>query len=103
MLHAELDAAGVTVSVIVVLAVKEPEVPVMVTVTVPTVAVLLAASVSALVAVAGLVANVAVTPVGKPDAASAMLPANPFKSVTVMVLGALGLRQSTPPALRAQA
>ena len=89
MLHAELDAAGVTVSAIVVLAVKEPEVPVMVTLAVPTVAVLLADSVSTLLPVAGLVANTAVTPLGKPEAASVTEPVNPFRSVTEMVLGAL--------------
>ena len=89
MLHAELDDAAVMVSAIVVLAVIEPEVPMMVTVAVPTVAVLLAASVSTLVAVAGLVAKVAVTPLGRPDAVRVALPANPFRSVIVMVLLAL--------------
>jgi hypothetical protein len=39
-----------------------------------------------LVAVAGLVANAAVTPVGNPDAARVTLPVNPFSSVTAMVL-----------------
>jgi hypothetical protein len=89
MLHVELDAAAVIVSVMVVVAVTVPEVPVMVTVAVPTVAVLLAASVSALVAAVGLVAKVAVTPLGRPEAASVTLPVNPFKSVTVMVLAAV--------------
>jgi hypothetical protein len=56
---------------------------------VPTVAVLLAASVSTLLPVAGLVANAAVTPLGRPDAVSVTEPVNPFRSVTVMVLGAL--------------
>jgi hypothetical protein len=89
ILHAELDAAGVMVSRIVVLAVNEPEVPVMVTVAVPTVAVLLAASASALVAVAGLVAKVAVTPLGNPEAVRVTEPVNPFRSVTVMESGAV--------------
>ena len=89
MLHVELDVAGVTVSAIVVVAVSVPEVPVMVTVAVPAVAVPLAASVSTLVAVAGLVAKLAVTPLGRPDAVRVTLPANPFKSVTVMVLRAV--------------
>ncbi len=72
-----------------VVAVSVPEVPVMVTVAVPAVAVPLAASVSTLVAVAGLVAKLAVTPLGRPDAVRATLPANPFKSVTVTVLRAV--------------
>jgi len=35
--------------------------------------------------VAGLVANAAVTPLGRPDAARVTLPVNPPTSVTVMV------------------
>lgn len=89
MLHAEPDEAGVMVSAMVVLAFREPELPVMVTIAVPTVAVLLAVSVSRLVAVVGLVANPAVTPLGRPEAESVTLPVKPFKSVTVIVLGAL--------------
>ena len=57
---------GATVSAIVVVAVSVPDVPVMVTVAEPVAAVLLAANVTTLVPVAGLVPNVAVTPVGKP-------------------------------------
>jgi hypothetical protein len=68
-----------------VLAVRLPEVPVMVTVDVPTAAELLAVSVSALEAVAGLVPNDAVTPVGKPEAARVTLPVNPPVSATVIV------------------
>jgi hypothetical protein len=75
----------VTVSAMVVLAVVLPEVPVMVTVDEPTVAVLLAVNVTTLEPVVGLVANAAVTPVGKPDAARVTLPVNPPASVTVMV------------------
>lgn len=74
-----------TVSTIDVLAVKVPELPLMVTVEVPAVAELLAANVTTLVPVVGLVPNVAVTPLGRPDAASVTLPVNPPTSVTVMV------------------
>lgn len=70
----------------VVVAVKLPEVPVMVTVAVPVVAVLLAVRVRVLVEVVGFVPNVAVTPLGRPDAASVTLPENPPTSVTVIVL-----------------
>jgi hypothetical protein len=75
-----------TVRASVVVAVRLPEVPVMVTVDVPVVAVALAVKVSTLVPVVGLVPNVAVTPLGRPDAARVTLPLNPFTSVTVMVL-----------------
>src|SRR5580692_11905828 len=75
-----------TVRATVVVAVRLPEVPVMVTVAVPVVAVALAVSVNTLVAVVGFVPNAAVTPLGKPDAASVTLPVNPFLSVTVIVL-----------------
>ncbi len=59
---------------------KLPEVPVMVTAAVPNVAETLAVSVS----VPAL--NVAVTPAGKPDAARATVPLNPFSGAMVMVL-----------------
>ena len=49
----------------------------MVTVDEPVVAVLLAVSVSTLVPVVGLVPNAAVTPLGKPLAASVTAPVNP--------------------------
>ena len=78
-------APAVTVSATVVDAVKDPDVPVMVTVAVPAVAVLLAVKVRTLVLVVGLVANAAVTPVGRPDAARVTLPLNGLTSVTVMV------------------
>ena len=68
----------------VVLAVRLPEVPLIVTVAVPVAAELLAVSVSTLVPVVGLVANAAVTPLGRPEAASVTLPANPFWPDTVM-------------------
>lgn len=67
-------------------AVRVPEVPVIVTVAAPVVAVLLAVSVSTLEPVAGLVAKAAVTPLGKPEAASITPPVNPPTSVTEMVL-----------------
>lgn len=79
-------AAEFTVRASVVVAVKLPEVPVIVTVDDPVVAVLLAVNVSTLVPVVGFVPNVAVTPLGRPDAASVTLPVNPPTSVTVMVL-----------------
>jgi hypothetical protein len=78
-----------TVRAIVVLAVRLPEVPVMVTVEVPTVAVALAAKVTTLLPVVGLVPNVAVTPLGNPDAARLTLPVNGLTSVTVIVSVAL--------------
>ena len=81
------DDAAFTVSETVVVAVKVPDVPVMVTVAVPVVAVLLAVRVRVLLEVAGFVPNAAVTPLGKPDAARVTLPENPFRSVTVIVLG----------------
>ena len=82
-------AAEFTVRLIVVLAFRLPEVPLMVTVAVPVVAVLLAVKVTVLVLVVGFVPNVAVTPLGKPDAARVTLPENPPRSVTVIVLPAL--------------
>jgi hypothetical protein len=80
------EDAAFTVRETVVVAVKLPDVPVMVTVAVPVVAVLLAVRVSVLVDVVGFVPNVAVTPPGRPDAASVTLPENPPRSVTVIVL-----------------
>jgi hypothetical protein len=77
--------AFVTVREIVVISTSALEVPVMVTVDVPTVAVLLAVSVSTLVLVVGLVANAAVTPVGRPLAASVVLPMKQPTSPTVIV------------------
>jgi hypothetical protein len=79
-------AVALTVRASVVVAVRLPEVPVMVTVDVPVVAVLLAVRVSTLVPVVGFVPNAAVTPLGRPDAASVTLPVNPLTSVTVTVL-----------------
>jgi hypothetical protein len=60
------------VKAIVVLEVRLPEVPLTVIVADPTVATLLAVRVSTLLPVVGSVAKVAVTPLGKPDAASSV-------------------------------
>jgi hypothetical protein len=85
-------AAGLTVSVMGVLWVSAPEVPVMVTVTVPVVAVPEAVSVSVEVAlpfaggVTGFVENVAVTPLGRPEALSVVAELKPLRLVMVMVL-----------------
>lgn len=76
---------AVTVSAIVVDAVRLPEVPLMVIVAAPMTAVLLAVSVSTLAPVVGLVENLEVTPLGKLDAARVTLPVNPFCPVTAMV------------------
>jgi hypothetical protein len=75
----------VTVSAMVVVALRLPEVPVMVTVEVPAVAVELAVRVSTLLPVVGLVPNTAPTPLGSPDAARVTLPSNGLTSVTVIV------------------
>lgn len=77
---------AVTVRAMVVVAVRLPEVPVIVTVDEPVVAAALAVRVSTLADVAGLVANVAVTPAGRPDAVRVTEPANGLTSDTVMVL-----------------
>lgn len=79
-------AEELTVRARVVVAVRLPEVPVMVTVDVPVVAVALAVKVSTLAPVVGFVPKVAVTPLGRPDAASVTLPVNPPTSCTVIVL-----------------
>jgi hypothetical protein len=74
-----------TVRAMVVVADKDPDVPVIVTVEDPVVAVLLAVRVNTLVLVVGFVPNEAVTPLGRPDAASVTLPVNPPTSVTLIV------------------
>jgi hypothetical protein len=79
-----------TVRPMVVLAVVVPEVPLIVTVTgPPVVAVLLAVNVTTLLPVVGLVPKAAVTPPGKPEAASVTLPLNPSTSATETVSVAL--------------
>ena len=67
-----------TVSEMVVLFDKLPDVPVMVTVTVPVAAVLLAFSVMVLVPEVLLGLKDAVTPLGSPDANKLTLPLKPF-------------------------
>jgi hypothetical protein len=57
----------------------------MVTVEVPIAAELLAVNVTTLLPVVGLVPNEALTPVGRPDAASVTLPEKLFTSVIVTV------------------
>lgn len=75
-----------TVSLIVVVALRLPEVPVMVNVTVPAFAVLLAVNVSTLDEVAGFGLNEAVTPLGKVEVLRVTLPENPLTGVIVIVL-----------------
>lgn len=65
--------------------VKLPDVPVTVTVKVPVAAVPLAERVKTLLAVAGFVPKVALTPLGKPDADKVTLPLNPFRGLMEMV------------------
>lgn len=76
----------VTLKLIVVVCTKLPDVPVMVTVAGPVVALPLAVNVTTLVVVAGFVPNTAVTPVGKPVAASVTLPLKPAVPAIVIVL-----------------
>jgi hypothetical protein len=78
--------APFTVSEIVVLCVKFPDVPVIVAVTVPVVAVLPAVSVNVLVVVAGFALNDAVTPLGSPDTDKVTPAVKPLRGVTVILL-----------------
>src|SRR5579863_409490 len=66
-------------------AVVEPEAPLLVTVNAPGVAVLLAAKVTTLLPVVGLVPKAAVTPLGKPEADNVTAPVKPPESATVIV------------------
>ena len=77
---------GFTVRETVVVLVKLPDVPVTVIVTVPIAAVLVADRVKTLQVVAGFVPNVALTPLGSPDAAKFTLPENPFNGLIVIVV-----------------
>src|SRR5467141_793626 len=77
---------GFTVSEIVAVFVKLPEVPLMLTVAAPVEAVLLAVSVKVLVAAAGFGLNDAITPLGRPEAVRLTLPLKPLRGVMVMVL-----------------
>lgn len=63
----------------VVVVLKLPDVPVIVTVKEPVAAVPVAERVKRLLAVAGLVAKLALTPLGKPDADKVTLPVNPLR------------------------
>lgn len=74
------------VSAIVALLLELPDVPVTVTVDAPLAAELLALKVSVLVPAVPAGLKDAVTPVGRPDAARATVPAKPFCGFTVMVL-----------------
>lgn len=74
-----------TVRAMVVDTVVQPEVPAIVTVNLPGVAVLLAVSVSTLLALMGLVLQDAFTPPGRPVAASVTLPVNPAMTAVEMV------------------
>jgi len=85
MVHPPPVVLELTVSEIVVVAVSVPEDPVIVMLDVPAVAEALAVSVSRLLPVVGLVANAAVTPLGRPVATRFTLPVNPFTSLTEMV------------------
>ena len=78
-------AVAFTVSETDVVCDNVPDVPVIVTALVPVVAVLLAVKVTTLVPVVGFVPNVAVTPVGRPDAERVTLPVKPPLGVTVIV------------------
>ena len=77
---------ALTVSAIVAVSLKLPDVPVIVTVAAPVVAVALAVKVKVLVEVAGFVPKAAVTPVGNPDAEKVTFPVKPFAGVIVSVL-----------------
>jgi hypothetical protein len=82
--------ATFTVSATVAVSVSEPEVPVIVTVTgPPAVAVLVAVSVKEVeLLVAGFGSNVAVTPLGKPEAEKLTLPVKLFTGA-IVILSAL--------------
>jgi hypothetical protein len=78
--------AAITVRLIVVVAVKLPDVPVTVTVVVPEVAPADAVSVNTLVVVVLVGLKDAVTPLGRPEAAKVTLPVKPSRGFTVIVL-----------------
>jgi hypothetical protein len=71
-------------SVTAVDALLAPDVPVTVTVALPVVAAALAVRVSVLLEVELVGEKLAVTPVGRPDAAKLTVPVNPLAPVTVM-------------------
>jgi hypothetical protein len=70
----------------VVLFVKLPEVAVTVTVNVPVVAVPVADRVKRLLVCVGFVLKMALTPLGRPEAAKETLPLNPFWGLMVIVV-----------------
>ena len=72
-----MNVGASTARIIFVIAVRLPEVPVIVSALVPSVAEPLAARVMMLNPVAGLGANDAVTPLGRPDTERFTLPVNP--------------------------
>lgn len=80
---------AVTVRFNVVVEVRLPDVPLMVTVDVPVAARPFAVKVNVLLEVAGFGLNVAVTPLGKPEAPSVTPPLKPFSGTTVIALLAL--------------
>ena len=73
-------------TVTVALLLRLPAVPVTVKVNVPSAAVLVADRVKKLVVVAGFVPKLALTPLGKPDAAKFTLLLNPFRGLIVIVV-----------------
>jgi hypothetical protein len=79
-------AVPVIVRLIVVLCVRLPDVPVIVIVVLPVDAVAPAAKVRVLALVTGFGLNVAVTPLGRPDAERVTLPLKPFDVVIVIAL-----------------
>lgn len=82
----KLGTGAFTVTLTVVVLVTFPDVPVIFTATVPVAAVALAVRVRVLLLVAGSGLNAAATPLGRPDAESVTLPANPFRGLIVIVL-----------------
>src|ERR1700681_3121529 len=76
---------GFTVTLIVALLVKLPDVPATVTVNVPIIAVPVADRVKTLAVVAGFVLKMALTPLGMPEALKFTLPLNPFRGWIVIV------------------
>lgn len=70
----------------VVVLVRVPDVPAMFTVKDPVVAVPVADRVKTLLAVAGFVPNVALTPLGNPDAVRVTLPLKPLRALIEMVV-----------------
>jgi hypothetical protein len=79
-------AGAVTLTLIVAVLCKLPEVPVIVTVAAPTVAELLAVSVTVLVLVVLAGLKVAVTPLGNPEAERLTVAVKPFWGATVIEL-----------------